>query len=960
MLFTAIAAGYALTRPITYTVDATFRDEELSSPNIALTAGVLSFDPEDAEDEEERSPAALVMRSRRILVPLIKDLDLQGVVVPVCTTFGQKVSRAASKVRKRATANLIAELARHRKPGAVVVPDHKRVLRCHGVEHSGETTRSVAVEFVTATEFRVSKADGSEIGGGVLDEPFSAEGMTFVLSRGDAEGGLFGKTFDVTLLSMHPVINWLARAIEISTEPDDDSTIHLRFRGRDRRQAAMVLNRLMELYKEHLEQEARLASKRKLQYLEERRKGMVHEMEAFLSSRERAFTSGIGAEKYLDYKTHVQVLGERQEEYKEKLTEVDKVVAALSSYQEGDSPLISEVVAAIPDLREPMGRIRALVRQRDSLLLDLGDSYALERTLPSAAIRDTEALCAAEGQVERLRKAIVEHTGDAVRSLGGNTVTSTLPPFRIDAPERHNGGLYGFLRALHQVEVMRVDALKQHIAYPTQIDDSFRGFNLEMANALYLEYSQSLDDLEKEVRDLCFAIERIDDPEFSISSLSGQLDDEVSQGIIDTASTMEEKLAHDRHYTAKEQRHFHRYLDRQTELLADHATERLEIAEKNEVHYRSKVQGLQRYMVALINNELAVMKKQVADGVATQLSGLQQEQVFLQDELVKIESALAELPEKWSAEQEWDIQGEIFGQMAKALTEMVETMNMSYHMQAVNSGPIDLAAVPLAPTNPKLMRFALLGSVTGLLMAGSWLLCLAFARGFPATPYNLDALGGHVVGHAVDRRRGEADIETLRRIVAASAGDRPKGRRTKRGRTLLLQLGAAVDVSDSVADLISRQGDSVVVVRVPDRGVEQGTRELIGYLHKKRKTIPITKGERVHTVKAGGSSPYIAELVSSSRFEKMLATLKKKYDWVVVVSRAPVDAVETQRLFDLCDETSVMVTTESVGLLWPYLASGDGSPASSFAFSERSRKRGRWMPSFERIKQAVREARQNG
>ncbi|MBI3901067.1 MAG: hypothetical protein HY324_02825, partial [Chlamydiia bacterium] len=137
-----------------------------------------------------------------------------------------------------------------------------------------------------------------------------------------------------------------------------------------------------------------------------------------------------------------------------------------------------------------------------------------------------------------------------------------------------------------------------------------------------------------------------------------------------------------------------------------------------------------------LKEELEVEKKSLAEQVTRLKEGSTRRIQFLKEQLQSSQAELIALlidryrqteeilhhlkdeeshfPERWLEGQKLELNARAYTEMLEALTKMIETKNIGYHMQAILSNPIQKAVAPLLPDPPHLLRGFFLGCIGGM------------------------------------------------------------------------------------------------------------------------------------------------------------------------------------------------------------------------------------------------------
>jgi hypothetical protein len=219
---------------------------------------------------------------------------------------------------------------------------------------------------------------------------------------------------------------------------------------------------------------------------------------------------------------------------------------------------------------------------------------------------------------------------------------------------------------------------------------SFHALNKETAQDLYIKYTQELDTLQIQLKQLTYLSEQIGDPLFEVTSLSSTLTDPVSQELIRKASDLALSLRDTTNRSEKEQERAHDMLRAQKRFLAQHLHEM-----SNLEKLRAKV--LEEKLLSLRTSTLDLLTKEESE---------------LLEQLQAFREQISDFPDKWLLENEFKFKKKMNMNIMSAMTQLTESKIMQQLLFQVESKPLDIAYSPLKPKHPHLFLF---GCIAGLI-----------------------------------------------------------------------------------------------------------------------------------------------------------------------------------------------------------------------------------------------------
>jgi tyrosine-protein kinase Etk/Wzc len=412
-----------------------------------------------------------------------------------------------------------------------------------------------------------------------------------------------------------------------------------------------------------------------------------------------------------------------------------------------------------------------------------------------------------------------------------------------------------------------------------------------------------------------FLLDEMANPAFEITAFSPTLDDPYSQEMMTKTTELALAARDVRNRTEREIARLNDELQLQKDALRAHLNENNKLNKLEEQLLTSKLYTIQSMGIELISRQIATLENFLSDGVKTRVENVAQERKLIEEELLGMRAELSRLPKKWLAEHKLKQRLDLNKRMMDEVARLIESKNISYHLETIQSAPLDAAVAPLLPKSPRIALFASLGAFLGLLGACSLFTLQAMRRGIKASSTNLRLADQFVAGSLSSQEPlNGADLATLRRLSTYLF-------LTEAGKSALLVQGKGPDYSQFLASLLAKQQRKVIVINLTaDTHVNTDQPGLYDYLEGKASTPYIARGNDYDQILAGGINHYAKELVSSLRFTDLLKQLSKDYDQLIAVAKVLPMSPEAESYAQLFDSVAVSLSTETIEELEDYIA----------------------------------------
>ncbi|MCB1180923.1 MAG: hypothetical protein KDK55_02735 [Chlamydiia bacterium] len=309
-----LAFGMKLKDPLFYTAKGTFKTNATQRGMNEILASILG-DANFLNSSNELDPK-MVLTSRPLMEEVIKELNLQG----------ELRKDRQNSLFKRIWNNLLAEYAYYyygekRRPTIsywskkIIIPDRQVLeenpipIKCCQIHYPMEIFTKFRIRIEDATSFSVFDTKGTFIGKGELEVPFSWQGGSFTLQKGEEFSSYARGNYTLTLLPCSLAAIALIDKIHIKRDKENASLLTLTYRGLDRHAAPLIINRLMEKYHDYIKQESAVKTTEHINYLKTRKDEMTHDFFSSLEQKKAMLVDHIQAGGFATLKGETEFIG---------------------------------------------------------------------------------------------------------------------------------------------------------------------------------------------------------------------------------------------------------------------------------------------------------------------------------------------------------------------------------------------------------------------------------------------------------------------------------------------------------------------------------------------------------------------------------------------------------------------------------------------------------------------------
>lgn len=874
-----------------YKVEASFKESpEKQDGGIALKELLVS-----GFSGGNQPQAASFMRSYQVLRPLVQKMGLN-------VTF-PRTGWILPKVWRRYRDNLRAEKG---LPLADLDP-----FVFENVVYDELEGLSFALRFNDAQQFTVHTSDlRGELARGVLGAEVELPEFALRFTVQKAPQALkTGRFYPFTIQHWLSAAKGIKNGIKITNDKLNKSIYEISLLNRDRHLGTRLLNELMTQYQRYLKREHDELAKEQLVYLENKQGQLYAKLENLLDQRVDYMAQNLAKGGVIDLMQETEGLLQPHQELHQKILKIDIEFSRLNQLEKEEKRnSLVEVGTGINAIFE---KIQDLKQQRDLL------EFSLCQFNPEKLGEQREELHKVRAQrlsVENLLQEV--DRGEEIASLDIGSGLGYWTHSLRDPEEREDFAEYleNYARLLSMREKMLQESFFCGNSPPPELE----GIDAATANALFLEYNSKLDKAEAAIRQYREFKKEIGKADFELASLDSILADPFSKRIIGEAASLNMQKKDERYHTAKEEKRFGEEMTLQKKVLSEHLDQLIQVEELNATLIREKMKGLQKIHLNGLNQQISVLDEQIGDAIKERKETLLQEKTLLEKKMEELRMQARALPEKWRLEKRLDLQTKMTGQMMETMTQVVESKTMANHLHRVESKPLDLALLPSAPQNPRLRFMVLLGALAFPFLIFFRALLRHIFHGFPVSLEKLQALRlptlGTITsfcdGPAVEMPKGP-DLELLRKIALFIPD----------GKVIGLIHGRGPDYSYALGENLARLSAKSIILRCDfhSKFKKEDGPGLLQLWKGEIGEVPIRKGKGFDYIPSGGYTPHATEILQSPRLAELIALLKKNYDWVFLLIRAPLSSTESEAALPLCDKAIVTLSGEKTEELTPFI-----------------------------------------
>lgn len=599
---------FALSKPVEYLAEGSFKDKAKSNSGLSSFAGLLS-----GSSSQENNAIAL-MKSQTLRENLSKHLSLQADV---------KRSDSHDYLLKRIWENSFIEIKQFLFPTYLSLKDPEKTIGIRDLIYEGEEPKHLKIHIVDENSWVIE--DGSKKISGLFNEPVVQNEYRLTLYTLQ-EKPKPHETYSLNLKSLAKSARDLSDHLIIEQDRIDKNLLNIKFKDRDRHLAALVVNSLMEIYKEYLKDEQNQMITHQIQYLERRQAEILERLKNSMQNHILKISDDIKNIGFPNTNLAMEFLTGSQNTLQKKLLDIEFELKRLQNSQHaGYAYLDTHLNPLDPGIiHQMMNQIRDLKQQKTSLNLSLKD-------------------------------------------------------------------------------------------YQEEIHTTLDGIDPKTTQDLFIAYTHQLNEIESQVLQNKFIIEKMREENFELSSLGTILNDHVSLETSKKATELEMNLKDLNNRSVKEQERIKEDLKLQKRFLSAHLDDANQLLVLNHDLIKRKIKTLQNVTLNGIKQQLSLLEGNLTEYIQDRINNLKAEADIIEQHKLALMNQMSSLPSKWVSEKLIHLEMEVNQKMVEEVSKLVETKNIGSHLELIQSTVIDKARAPIHPLPKRPLLFGFLGGILGAL-----------------------------------------------------------------------------------------------------------------------------------------------------------------------------------------------------------------------------------------------------
>ena len=630
LLCSLLSLWFALSKPISYTAEATFRLKGNSQSGVGKSFTDFLQGGGGSQENEVIS----LMKSRKLMDKVVQRLQLQAVV----TEKGKKTHHLSNHLK-----NLKTQYAYFKKWQTSIFPENEPCLFCTHIVYKDEIATPLTLTFISEDHYEVKRGNGEKLGIGKLGEAFQYSDFSFILTRNNNQTP-FDREIYLTLMPIGSISSNLSASVKLEPSKTDKNLLTLKYTNADRQFAILFLNELMAVYQKFLKEEHDDAAQMQLAYLEKKKNESFHQQAALLQDQANDLSQDVSLNGIIDSEKELEFLLKSQQTHVEKIREIDLEMNRLHYAKNLDDQSKAQELVALssPSIANSIQLIHELKQQSDSLALALkiGPQADVEKQAQrfSQQMEELEegisTLAEIQLMIERIKNdqplspssKLLENPKLLIgvwyqRLLGSDAQKQEV--------QKKKTACLNYLNHLVRIYDVQIKALKERLFHDFDSHPEFQGMDLAAANRLFSEYCKQCSEVEAEIRQISFVLEQIKDPNFEVSGLSSVLQDSVSRDIIKKSSDLSLTSHDQNNHSTKELERIREEILFQKKFLNTHLEQTKELLTLREELLKEKIFALQTVILEFLQQKISILQTHVMDYISAQLYSLKQERLLI-------------------------------------------------------------------------------------------------------------------------------------------------------------------------------------------------------------------------------------------------------------------------------------------------------------------------------------------
>lgn len=859
LIFAFLAFFYAITRPITYQVDATFKEKGKSRPDLSQSLSSLLLQPENNDND-----ALILMKSRKLIEQLVTSLNLQADMSKVEPVFPLLPLNTIQQ-------NFLVEYALLRKSVTPILKDTQGEIIAQDVSYNGEVPLTLYVEILSDNEFKLIDKVNKSIHRTSFGSLISTPNYEITLIN-NTSSPLSSRVFQLRLQPLKHTVQETLKRFIVEMDRNDKNLLKIAYNYPKRHEASKHVTALMDLYQKYVHQEHKKSCDFQIKYLQERQLTMGNQLEEIMQTHAQNLALDIPLTGFANYDTSMNFLINSHHNYKQKLQNIDLEMQWLKHAEGAGNHNFDKFTSSLnPDFINLLSKeIHVLKHEADSLKMALIKSLPNRQTSEESFSQEVAALEPVNRRSNKANPTPTIHNNDEIpKGIDLHTAKELYSTYSKELNELEADA------AQQQFIISQINDPEFEISsLSTILNDPISNEMISKASQLIIALKDHENRTQKEQERIksSLAIHK----EFFITHLT-----QMVQLIELRQQLIKEKIE------ALQKAHLS-LIQEQISILegqmAEYISNRLSSLQREKSLYESNLLELRDEMATLpqkrVTEQLIDHQMEINRNMVEEISKLIESRNIAAN-LEKIQSMPLDLPTiPIHPKPPHIILITLFGAMIGAFFGLSTALAKSV-----------INGVKASPENLRLAGLHVSGTLT-----------VNSKNNLPSHPLLLDS-----------------DLDTLRRLISFMAMPKQPQKKSDTANSLptnilLILLSKEKNYAIDLAQLMSKTGLKTLVINLcfDSHDVYTNTPGMLSYLEGSIKEPTIVHEDAYDIIPAGGISRFGNELIASSRFSILIDKFKNNYDWILISSHASVNSAEGESLLQLFPNAAVTITNETL------------------------------------------------
>ncbi|NGX34713.1 MAG: hypothetical protein K1060chlam1_01066 [Candidatus Anoxychlamydiales bacterium] len=699
----------------------------------------------------------------------------------------------------------------------------------------------------------------------------------------------FNKTLKIRVDPIDTVAQKILKDIKIIKDKITPNYLSIKMQNPNLNLVAKSLNAMLNLYLEHLKEEQKDLVENQLKYLEKRKNNLEKDLFAFYEILEKYLKTNVKDSGFVNLDAEISTLLRKRETY---LTSLNENIQELKYLKSFDLAKVETTNYLDENFIKLTDEIKRLKNKKKELLISIKkDDFDLRKTEKKEI--DIEKTLFLKNSIDQL---IDEVEKNRKFQNENNLNFSNIKNIKFESSINNEDDFF-------DIERIKQRYFDNNILNLLDISD---------AKMQIKELSNKKENAISEISQINQILKNIDKDSFQ-SSVANFLPDHLTKNINEIAKKLEDS----KNYTIKEIEGLKEEYFLEKKIIRSYLENNLNLKNLSLRTLDQKLNLSKKIKLKLLNQEILFLSSKAKDYINEKTQKISDEKLFLEKKLNDLKIDMKNIVEKIAIEKKINLKSEMTKNMVNSLSKLIESKNLDFNLQSINSKIIDLASIPNENIKINVFRNSFILAILGFFITFIISLYIKAIKGFAISKEVIKSLNFDFFGKISFKCNGidvdelkKKDLESLRKIVSSI--------KEKKQKVITALSSKGPNYIHYLASLLAISKKKVLVIETKSEIEEKNG--LFPYLEKNIKKLPIQKMQAYDYIASGNQKYFAFELLKSLDFIQMIDNIKNKYDLVLIYSNAKLNSAEARIYLDFSDKIILSFKEESLDDLKPFLS----------------------------------------